>query len=530
MEHSEPSTYAEASEDPNWQQAMEEEHEALQKSKTWELTDLPSNKKAIGCKWVYKLKLNSNGDIDRYKARLVAKGYAQEYGTDYEETYAPVAKMTTVRLVIGLATQFDWPIFQLDVRNAFLNGDLHEEIYMHQPQGFVQTGAERKVCRLRKSLYGLKQAPRAWNAKIHDYLVQFGFQISDADPSLYILRQTDEITVLVLYVDDLILTGSSSDVIRRVKHQLSSVFDMKDLGPLTYFLGIEIYRSADLVMLTQGKYTRKVLSQFRMSDSKPMSTPMESNVKLTADDSSEAVDATHYRKLIGSLIYLTITRPDISFAVGVLSQYMQKPSDSHLHAAYRVLRYLNGTKDHGIQYLRTQALSLHGYSDADWAGSVDDRRSTTGFVFNLGPGPISWQSKKQPTVALSSTEAEYRASATATCEAVWLKQILSDLGGLSSQPIPIYSDNQSSIQLAKNPVFHARTKHIEVHYHFIREQIQNRSIALSYVSTNDQVADIFTKPLIQQKFLHFKSLLQVVKNPLQIHGNPISHRSDSDHG
>ena len=529
LQEKEPESIEEAFEDPKWVDAMDDEIHALHKQGTWTLADLPEGKKAIGCKWVYKVKHNSDGSVGRYKARLVAKGYAQEYGIDFEETFSPVAKMATVRTVIALATHSKWAMHQMDVKNAFLNGDLIEEVYMVQPPGYEDPNQPMKVCKLQKALYGLKQAPRAWYGRINAFLQNIGFKTCQADSSLYAYVQGEYIVLLIIYVDDLILTGSSDMLIQDIKSKLKGEFDMKDLGELKYFLGIEIIRDAYDTWMVQRQYALDMLSRYGMTACKPISVPLEQNVKLRADTGDLLEDPAMYRQMVGSLIYMTITRPDLSYAVGLVSQFMQSPRKPHLDAVRRILRYVKSTVQYGLHFRSFGDLTLFGYTDADWAGSAQDRRSTSGYVFSLGSAAVTWSSKKQPTVALSSTEAEYRGAALAACESVWLCSLLADLGQHVSGPISLYCDNMSSIQLASNPVFHARTKHIEVHYHFIREKVLAGQIDMSYVQTGEQVADIFTKALPRDKFENFRFFMGVRKLSLSLRGSVADIASSSHH-
>uniref|UniRef100_A0A2N9IVG5 Integrase catalytic domain-containing protein n=1 Tax=Fagus sylvatica TaxID=28930 RepID=A0A2N9IVG5_FAGSY len=435
----EPHTFREASSDPLWQQAMKEELDALLKTGTWDLVDLPAGKSAIGCKWVYKIKTRSDGTVDRYKARLVAKGFTQEYGIDYEETFAP---------------------------------ELTEEVYMQLPPGFSQPpGFSPKVCRLRRALYGLKQAPRAWFAKFSSTISQHGFSASSYDSALFFRRSDHGITLLLLYVDDMIITGDDVQGIQDLKRFLGQHFEMKDLGPLSYFLGLEVSSSSDGYYLTQAKYTSDLISRAGITDSKIVDTPIEYNNRLNTHDGEPLPDATLYRQLVGSLVYLTVTRPDISYAVHIVSQFMAAPRSLHYAAVLRILRYLKGTLFHGLHFSSQSSLTLQAYSDADWAGDPTDRRSTTGYCFLLGDSLISWRSKKQSVVARSSTEAEYRALADTTAELLWLRWLLQDLG--------IDCSTAGTLQLRS-------------------------------VSSQDQLADIFTKPMPPSRFRDLISKLKLV--------------------
>lgn len=507
----EPQTYEEASQEPAWQKAMEEEITALEQSQTWDLVPRPKDIKPISCKWVYKIKCRSDGSIERYKARLVARGFSQQYGLDYDETFSPVAKITTVRVLLALAASKDWKLWQMDVKNAFLHGELDREIYMNQPKGFEDTANPNHVCRLRKALYGLKQAPRAWYGKIAEFLTQSGYSVAHADSSLFIKARAGKLAIVLVYVDDLIITGDDEGEVHQTRENLSVRFQMKELGELKHFLGLEVERTKEGLFLCQQKYTRDVLQKFGMMECKPVSTPIEPNAKICAHEGKELEDGTMYRQLVGSLIYLTLTRPDISYAVGVMSRYMQSPKKCHLDSARRILRYVKGTIDYGLLYKRGENCNLVGYCDADYAGDHDTRRSTTGYVFKLGSGTISWCSKRQPTVSLSTTEAEYRAAATAAQESTWLILLMKDLHQKVDYAVPLHCDNQSAVRLAENPVFHARTKHVEVHYHFLREKVLKEEIEMRQIKTDDQVADLFTKGLSIGKCEGFRYQLNMVR-------------------
>jgi len=334
------------------------------------------------------------------------------------------------------------------------------------------------------------------------------------------VKKTDHgIVVIVIYVDDLIIIRDSDVDISDLKKLLKQKFEMKDLGELRYFLGIEVIHSPKGIWLLQRQYALNKLFEYGMTGCKPISIPLEQNVKLSADEGELVEDTTMYRRIVGSLIYMTITRPYLSYAVTVVSQFMQTPRKPHLDAVRRILRYIKHTLQCGIFYETKSQLQVHGYTNADWAGNVSNRRSTSGFMFSFGSGAISWSSKKQPPVALLSTEAEYRGAAIVACEVVWLQKLLSDLGQLMDAPVVIYCDNISSILLTNNPVYHARTKHIEVHYHFIREKVLAKEIDLIHVSTEDQVANIFTKALGLNKLRKFRKMLGVLEVDLNLRGS-----------
>ncbi|KAM7496324.1 hypothetical protein LguiA_020738 [Lonicera macranthoides] len=507
----EPSSYREASADPQWQQAMSEELNALQKTNTWVLTDLPTGKSVVGCKWIYKIKTKADGSVDRYKARLVAKGYTQEYGIDYEETFAPVARMTTVRTLISVASIRHWTIHQMDVKNAFLHGDLQEEVYMQPPPGLPH--APGKVCKLSRALYGLKQAPRAWFEKFSTAILQHGFSQSAHDPAMFTCSSTHGIVILLLYVDDMVITGDDLNGICRLKDYLCSCFEMKDLGVLRYFLGIEVDHSSTGYFLSQVKYAYDIITRTGLTDNKTADTPLEMNVKLSSSDGTLLHNPTLYRQLVGSLNYLTITRPDISHAVHIVSQFMSAPRSIHFAAVLRIIRYIKGTLHQGLHLSSTSPPLLQAYSDSDWAGDITDRRSTTGFCIFLGDSLISWKSKKQTVVARSSAEAEYRALAHTTAEIVWLRWLLQDMGITLTDPTPLFCDNKSAIQIAHNDVFHERTKHIEVDCHFVRHHFQQGHILLPHISSELQIADLFTKPHVVARFRFLISKLRMLFKP-----------------
>jgi hypothetical protein len=504
----EPTSYTPASKHTQWCTAMDEEFQALQKQGTWSLVPMPANKNVVGCKWVYKLKHNSDGTIARYKARLVAKGFHQQHGIDFDETFSPVIKPPTVRLILSLAVSLKWPLRQLDVKNAFLHGTLKEEVYMTQPQGYIDSVHPNYVCRLHKSIYGLKQAPRAWFESFTSQLLHLGFTASTADSSLFIYKTHTVIAYLLLYVDDIVLTSNTPSFLDHLIQQLSTVFDLKDLGNLHYFLGLQVSRTATSLFIRQTKYAQDLLKRHNMLDCKAAPSPCCPNTRLSLHDGDPLPDPHGYRSMVGALHYLTFTRPDISFAVHQVCQYMSAPTSTHLAAAKRVLRYIRGTLHHGIEFT-PGPLTLSAYTDADWAGDPDDRRSTSGFLIYLGSNAITWSAKKQPTVSRSSTESEYRALAFASAELCWIRTLLKDLGIYIHDPPILWCDNVSALAIASNPVFHARTKHIEVDFHFVRERVLRKDLVVKFVSTVDQLADIFTKSLSTHRFLDLRNNLTV---------------------
>ena len=482
---------------------METELQALAENNTWQVVDLPHGKNPIGCRWVYKVKYRADGTIERHKARLVAKGYTQLEGIDYFDTFSPVAKLATVRILLSLAAIKGWHLEQLDVNNAFLHGDLHEEVYMTLPPDFPSSNPS-KVCRLHKSLYGLKQASRQWYSKLSSFLITIGYQQSKADHSLYVKVTSSDFTALLVYVDDIVLAGTSTSEISHVKQLLHQSFKIKDLGQLRFFLGFEIARTTDGIFLNQRKYTLELLEDSGLLASKSSSVPFDPTIKLSITEGQPLEDPSIYRRLIGRLIYLTNSRPDISYAVQHLSQYVSNPLMPHYQAAIRILRYLKSVPAKGLFYSASSALKISAFADSDWARCPDTRRSVTGFCILIGSSLVCWKSKKQKTVSRSSTEAEYRALASLSCELQWLQYILQDFQIQLPQPAAVFCDSKSAIYLAHNPAFHERRKHIELDCHVIREKIQSKLLHLFPISTSHQLADMFTKPL------HFPALSRIL--------------------
>ena len=455
--------------------------------------------------------MNPDASIGKLKDRLVAKGYSQHEGIDFDDTFSPVSKLNTIKILIALATKYNWELHQLDVNSAFLNGELKEEIYIVQLEGFVKQGQEYLVCRLKNSLYGLKQAPRSWYEKVDFFFLEYGFHRSLNDPNLYTkYNKQGKIILISLYVDDMIITGDVDDLTRVIKRVMAQVFQMKDLERLHYCLGLEVCRDTGKTFLTQGKYARNLLENLGMNQCRSEVTPLQKNLKLCSDDGTKEVDATMYRQLFGSFLYLTTTKPVFAYSVSVLSQFMSKPLESHWVAAKSVFRYLCGTVNYGILYTDASDAILASFSDSEWAGNLDDRRSIIGYAFSIGSGVIAWSNKKQSTIALSSCEAEYQALCAATCEAIWLRRLLNDAGKEQKNPTSIKSDNQSTIKLAYSLVFHKNTKHIDTQFHFFKEKIQLKEIIVEYCKTCDNMDDIVTKPLARVNFILFKDYTDII--------------------
>jgi hypothetical protein len=376
----EPQSYEEASRSEEWVTAMKLELDALAKNCTWNIVELPPHTKPIGCRWVYKVKHKSDGTVERYKARLVAKGYNQVEGIDYFETFSPVAKLTTVRTLLAIAAINNWHLHQLDVNNAFLHGDLQEDVYMKIPEG-VTCEKPNMVCKLQKSLYGLKQASRKWYEKLTALLIKEGYTQSSSDYSLFTLHKEHDFTALLVYVDDVILAGNSMAEFDRIKTVLDVAFKIKNLGQLKYFLGLEVAHSKEGITISQRKYCLDLLKDSGLLGCKPASTPLDTSIKLHSFSGTPYSDITAYRRMVGKLLYLNTTRPDIAFATQQLSQFMHAPTTIHFNAACRVLRYLKNNLGQGIFFSRASELQLMGYSDADWAGCMDTRKSISGYCF-----------------------------------------------------------------------------------------------------------------------------------------------------
>ncbi|XP_056688715.1 uncharacterized mitochondrial protein AtMg00810-like [Spinacia oleracea] len=409
---------------------------------------------------------------------------------------------------------------------------------MKLPQGYNGIGSRIKlngtdecdvpqkvVCKLKKSLYGLKQAPRQWFAKLSETLLRFGYNQSKSDYSLFTKSNTQDIegnnalgpniTLILIYVDDLLICGTNQTEIATLKEMLSKSFHMKDLGELTYFLGLEVFRSSSGFFVSQRKYALDFLKEHHMVDVKSVLLPMESNLKLTTDNGELLPSPTPYQRLLGRLIYLTITRPNISFTVQLLSQFMHQPTSVHMQVAKRLLRYIAGTFNQGILLASTSTSTLTAYCDNDWVRCPISRRSTSGYCIFLGKSPVSWKAKKQSVVARSSAEAEYRAMALTSCEVTWLTHLLKDLGLTTLPPAVLKCDNQAALAIAANPVLHERTKHLEVDCHFIRDKVQNGSIVTEQVSSNEQIADVLTKVLTVKQHQYLLDKLGVTTHNLR---------------
>ena len=512
-EDDDPKTMEEAlssSEKEEWKAAMRNELESLHKNDVWDIVELPEGRKAVGSKWVFKRKRDADGNIERHKARLVAQGFTQKSGIDYDETFCPVVRFESIRTIIALAAKYNLQLHQIDITTAFLNGELKEDIFMKQPTGFEVKGKEHMVCKLKRSIYGLKQSSRCWNQALDKHLKKMGFKPSMNDPCIYTLNSGGEVFTLAVYVDDITLAGKTTERIQQIIREIAKQFDVKDMGKLRHFLGVKVkHLEEGGIWIGQPTYIKEILKKFNMENSKSVATPLDSGPKLIkATDDDELFDPETYQSAVGCLLYLsTRTRPDIAYAVGSVARFTAKPTKQHWSAVKRIMRYLNGTINHGLIYCDTSFLT--GYSDADWAGDLDDGKSTSGYVFTMSGAAISWLSKKQNCVALSTAEAEYMAMSMAAQESVWLERLLSDMNEKSDEPILIYEDNQSTICMAMNPKFHGRAKHIDIRHHYVREQVANKKISLKYCASEDMIADMLTKGLSRTQFIKLRDMIGI---------------------
>ena len=520
-ETGEPKSVRDALKDRNWHDAMKSEISSLEKNDTWELVPRPEGKNIVGSRWVFKIKRNSDGSVSRYKARLVAQGYSQVQGVDYNEVFSPVARFSAIRSLLAVANAYDYEIHQMDVETAFLNGTLDYEIYMEQPKGFIDPNRPDHVCKLKKSLYGLKQSARCWNTTLDDYLLSEGYTKSDADDCIYIktvkIHNEEHFVILAVYVDDVVPISDNIDVLEEEKAKLKERFVMVDNGDIDYMLGLQIKRDRNerKLSISQPNYLENVLERFNMTNCNPVSTPMETGRKFSklSDNEAPFTDTQLFQQAVGCLMYAaTTTRPDIASAIGILAQYMSAPSMSHWSGIKRILRYIKGTQNFGLLFSTDEGNNeLVGYSDSDWAGDVDTRRSTSGYTYHIGRSLVSWSSRKQATVAKSSTEAEYVALSFATQEAIWLRRLMSSIGCSAASPTVIFEDNQGAIELSRNPKHHNRTKHIDTSFHFTRERVISQEVSVQYCPTSEMIADTMTKALPRFAFEKLRNYMGLVE-------------------
>ena len=419
-------------------------------------------------------------------------------------------------MLIAIAAQEGWILHHLDVKSAFLNGEVEEELYVKQPEGFLIEGREQWVLRLRKALYGLKQAPRAWYFKLHWCLLSLGFIKSQHEQAVYLKSSSIHKLIGGVYVDDLIVTGTMSEDVKIFKEKMKEIFEISDLGSLSMYLGIEVDQRPDCIYLSQAGYARHIVESQGLQNCHSAQTPLEGRSKFSKAGGGTLTDSTKFQSIVGSLRYLTHTRLDLVYSVGLLSGYMETPTSDHISAAKRILRYVKGTLNFGLRYSKYQTLDpLVGYSDNYFAGDMDDRKSTSGYVFFMGPSILSWSSLKHKTVVLSSCQMEYIAATTAAYQGIWLNRLISKLKGVEEKAWTLLVDNQSAITLSKNPVHHSRTKHIDTRYHFIRQCIEEKRTIVAYVKSEDQLADILTKSLGRLKFLEKRERLGVLNTDVE---------------
>lgn len=496
-----PETYEEALESKereNWRKAMESEINSLKENETWELVKKPDEAKILPSKWVFKIKTNSDGSIEKFKARLVIKGFNQKRGIDFSQTFSPVARLSTIRSVLSIAANEKMYLKQFDITTAFLYGQLEENIYMNQPEGY-EDGTNR-VCKLKRSLYGLKQAPRCWNKCFNNFMVKLGFKVSEADSCLYIRERNNRKILVTLYVDDGLVAATNEEDLEEFLEEIKKDFKIT-IKEAKYFLGLEIEKNENGdIKISQKAYTKKILERFNFSEAKSVSTPIlkDSETLKSGKDESNKINFP-YREAIGACMYLMVgTRPDLAYSIGILSRNLENPTNEDLIKLKRVFRYLRGTNDLGIVYHSTKKGGLECYSDADFGGCSKTGRSTSGMVILNAGGAITWQSQRQSMVAVSTTEAEIVAANEATKEIIWLSKLFEEILKIKKTPI-LQVDNSAAVKLAENPEFHRRTKHIGIKHFFIREKINEGKLRIQQVSSEDQVADIMTKPLMKNR-------------------------------
>lgn len=514
----EPSTVREAlmsEEAEMWKQAMEEEIGNLQRAQTWELVPRPPNTKVITSRWIFRKKRDNEGKCIKFKARLVARGYQQLPGVDFSETYSPVIKLKSIRTLLAIAVEKDFDVHQMDITAAYLNGTLEEDVFMTQPEGCAEKNKEHLVCHLKKSLYGLKQSGRVWNSCLDRFLTSYGLKRSNADPCIY--YDCEAGIIIGVYVDDLLIIGKL-EKIDAFKGEIKKHFVAKDLGPASQILSMQVTKEdGGSITLDQTSYVDEILHTFKMNDAKPAATPLDPSIKYSyANDQEwekvkEDSKMIPYRQAVGSLLYLACgSRPDLSYPSTYMSQFSERPTAEHWRGIKHILRYLKGTKFRKLRFQKT-GKKLQAYSDADWGGDIIDRKSFNGYVILLAGGPVSWSSKKQTSVALSSTEAEYISMCHAAKEILWFKNLLNEIcPNLVDTPQKILADNQGAIFISKNHATSERSKHIDLKYFFLRDLVEKRTLTFEHVSSENNIADVMTKR-VSKKVLHEHSHAMTVE-------------------
>lgn len=513
-----PETAAEAMDSEfheDWKAAMMNEYQSLMNNQTWCLMDLPTGKKAIGCRWVFNVKKDKKGNVERFKARLVAKGCSQKYGVNYTETYSPVVRHSTIRMIFAIAASLKLHVHHLDVTTAYLNSDLTDEVYMSQPEYFQSDDSPEKVLRLKKAIYGLKQAGREWHKKIDHVLKEMGFKPCISEPCLYTKNKKGNYNLITVYVDDILIVSTKMEDLKAIKGQIAERFEVSDKGSVQLYLGLEVNREGDTgaISLGQQNYIDEMLREYGMTECRKVSTPLDPGFKIECcNQDCKRVDVTRYQSMIGSLMYLAVmTRPDILHAVCKMAQCNQDPHVEHETAVKHIFRYLCGTRDMKLHYNSSEGeLKIQAFVDADWGNDVTDRKSYGGHAFMMAGGVFSYESKKQNTVALSSTEAEYIALTSVAKEAVYLSNLLSELElNIDCRTMIVNCDNLSAQNIAKNSMYHSRTKHIDIKYHFLKNLVQDDKIKIRYVESNENLADVFTKSLQKGKHEKFTKMLGI---------------------
>lgn len=510
----EPKSYNEAlksEQKDHWVNAMKEEFASLRNSQTWEVVKPPEGANIVKCKWTYKIKRDAEGNLKQFKARLVACGYSQKYGTDYDEIFAPVVKHSTLRIILSVAGTKNMKVVHYDIKSAFLNGDLKEDIYMKQPPGFEE-GEGNLVCKLRKSIYGLKQSANVWNKTLHNVLLKAGYKQSNSDPCLYTKHVNEEGMIYILvYVDDILIASQNEKHINAAEKMLKHNFETNCLGDVHFYLGLEIFRdNSSNFCIRQKRYIRDLLNQYGLNEAKPSKYPMDPGYGKIK--SEKLLNNDNYQKLLGSLLYISVnSRPDISACVSILAQKVCEPTQEDWNELKRILKYLKGTEDFFLRLSKTKDSInlLEGYADANWAADRESRKSNSGYVFLLNGCAVSWSCKKQACVALSSTEAEFIALSETCKEAIWLRKLLEDMEIIQASPTVIYEDNQSCLSIIKEEKLSNRTKHIDTKRYFVKNNVDKNYVICKYCPTENMVADMMTKPLNAQILEKFRTAIGV---------------------
>ncbi|GJX21477.1 retrovirus-related pol polyprotein from transposon TNT 1-94 [Tanacetum coccineum] len=451
----------------------------------------------ITLKWIYKVKLDELGGILKNKDWL-ARGYRQEEGIDFKESFAPVARLEAIRIFLVFTTHMNMVVYQMDVKPTFLKGNMREEVYVSYPDGFVDPDNPKHVYKLKKALYGLKQAPRAWYDMLSSFLISQDFSKVSVDPTRFIRRKGKELLMVKIYVDDIIFVASTPQLCDLFAKIICLKFKMSMMGKISFFLGLQISQSPRGIFINQSKYALESLKKYGFNSCDPVDTPMVEKSKLEEDKKGKVVDPSHYRGMIGTLLYLTTSRPDLQFATCMCALYQAWPTEKHLHAVRRIFWYLRGTVNQGLWYPKDSSIAQTAFADADHAGCQDTSRSTSGSMHFLGDRLVSWSSKRQKSIAISSTKAEYIALSGCCAQVLWMRSQLIDYG-FGFNKIPMYCDNKSVIALCCNNVQHSRSKHMDIRFHFIKEHVENGVIELYFDNMEYQLADIFTKALGRER-------------------------------